>query len=218
MANFEKVYPNIKAGEGDYSDNPNDVGNYCGGKLIGTNHGIASTFYKGIIGRCPTVQEMKNLSATEAKSLWKKHFWTKIDGDNVPLDALAELYVYSTGGGSSGWLHIRQSANKVAGKKLFDEVRVPLSLSQMQTVNKLDGKKMYKEMSALRQKYFENHPNKNINKGLLNRLYRINERFNSETAKVVKVAKENPKTSIGIALIVVGVGAYLLYRYKFKPN
>jgi hypothetical protein len=150
--------------------------------------------------------------------LWKKHFWTKIDGDNVPLDALAELYVYSTGGGSSGWLHIRQSANKVAGKKLFDEVRVPLSLSQMQTVNKLDGKKMYKEMSALRQKYFENHPNKNINKGLLNRLYRINERFTSETAKVVKVAKENPKTSIGIALIVVGVGAYLLYRYKFKPN
>lgn len=218
MANFEKVYPNIKAGEGDYSDNPNDVGNYCGGKLIGTNHGIASTFYKGVLGRCPTVQEMKNLSATEAKRLWKKGFWDKIDGDNVPSDALAELYLYSTGGGNSGWLHIRQSANKVAGKKLFDEVKSPLSFSQMQTVNKLDGTKMYKQLSAIRQKFFENHSNKDFIKGWLNRLNSINQRFASETAKVVKVAKENPKSSIGVALLVVGVGAYLLYRYKFKPN
>ena len=62
MANFEKVYPNIAKGEGGYSANPNDVGNYCGGKLVGTNHGIASTFYKSVLGRCPTATEMKTLS------------------------------------------------------------------------------------------------------------------------------------------------------------
>jgi lysozyme family protein len=213
MANFEKVYANIADGEGGFQNMPQDVGNYCDGKLIGTNHGIASTFYKSILGRCPTVSEMKNLSKSEAKRLWKQYFWAKIDGDNVPLDSLAELYVYSTGGGSSGWLHIRQSANKVAGKKLFDEKRYPLSLAQMKEVNKLDGKKMYKEMSALRQKFFENHPNTTIKNGLLNRLYRINQRFASEATKIVK---ENPKTTIGIALILVGAGAFLLYKYKFK--
>jgi hypothetical protein len=77
---------------------------------------------------------------------------------------------------------------------------------------------MYKQLSAIRQNFFQNHSNKDFIKGWLNRLNSINQRFASETAKVVKVAKENPKTSIGIALIVVGVGAYLLYRYKFKPN
>lgn len=213
MANFEKVYPNIAKGEGGYSNNPNDVGNYCGGKLIGTNHGIASTFYKGVKGRCPTVEEMKNLSKAEAKSLWKQYFWTKIDGDNVPLDSLAELYIYSTGGGNSGWLHIRQSANKVAGKKLFEEKAVPLSKSQMQTVNKLNGEKMYKEMSKLRQRFFENHPNQTFVKGWLSRLNSINQRFASEATKIVK---ENPKTSIGLALALVGVGAYLLYKYKYN--
>ena len=120
MANFEKVYPNIKLGEGDYGNSPQDPGNYCGGKIAGTNHGISAILYKSVIGRCPTANEMRNLSATKAKEIWKQYFWDKLDGDNVPLDSLAELYLYSTGGGKSGWLHIRQSANRVAGKKLFE--------------------------------------------------------------------------------------------------
>lgn len=220
MANFEKVYPNIKLGEGGYGNSSKDPGNYCGGKIVGTNHGIAAILYKSVLGRCPTADEMRNLSATKAKEIWKQYFWDKLDGDNVPLDSLAELYLYSTGGGINGWLHIRQSANRVAGKKLFEEKPAKLSLAQMQIVNKLDGKKMYKEMSAIREDYFKNHSNRYYVDGWLNRLNRINQRFALEVKnfanETANVAKQNPKSSIGIALLLIVGGAYLLYKYKYN--
>ena len=79
MAKFIKAHEFVERAEGGYTDNPNDNGNWTGGKkgsgdLIGTNFGISAPVLKAYLGRTPSVADMKNLKKSTAEKIYKKNY------------------------------------------------------------------------------------------------------------------------------------------------
>ncbi len=209
MANFKEVYKNIAGWEKGYSDHRSDTGNYCDGKLIGTNRGISAILYKEIIGKCPTITQMKNLSYSEAEKIWKTRFWDKLKLSSLENNELAELYVYSIGGGNSGNLHVRQSANDVLGRKKYDETKATLTEAELDEIHKLNETKMFNAFYERRKKFFQNSANKDFSGGLLNRLEDIKLRFISKKKSTGVVL---PLAFLGFGITLIGV--YLYKKYK----
>jgi lysozyme family protein len=93
MADFNKSYTRTAANEGDYQAKPSDPGNYnSAGQLVGTNWGISAPVYEDWIGRRPTVADMKAMSKATAKAIMKTKFWDKIRGDELPNQAVADIF------------------------------------------------------------------------------------------------------------------------------
>jgi hypothetical protein len=78
---FEQALPYIKKFEGGLSMNPDDNGNWTGGKkgvgvLKGTKYGISAASYPNL--------DIKNLTPEQAKAIYKKDYWDKIGADGIP--------------------------------------------------------------------------------------------------------------------------------------
>lgn len=92
MANFNQSYTRTAANEGGYQSNPNDPGNYnSAGQLVGTNWGISAPVYEDWLGYPPTKQQMQSMPASTAKAIMRAKFWDKIQGDNLPNQAVADI-------------------------------------------------------------------------------------------------------------------------------
>ena len=174
MAKFFKVWENVHKWESGYKAESQDPGDLCGGNLVGTNHGISAPLLKNELGRCPKPSEMKALSKDKAGLIWKKYFYDPAKLDLCPSDTLAELYLYSIGGGSSGNLHVKEAYNNVIGKNVFKLNSNPLRGSDWAIIHGANSRKMFAELTKIRRNYFTNHPNKTYITGWLNRLNDIN--------------------------------------------
>lgn len=92
MATFNLFLPKIQTIEGGYQNLLKDSGNKNSlGQFVGTNHGISARFYEGIIGRPPTVADMKAITKEKAAFLFKKYFWDDIHGDVLKNQSVAEI-------------------------------------------------------------------------------------------------------------------------------
>lgn len=81
MSYFYKALDFVEVAEGGYSDDPNDTGNWTGGakgkgELRGTQYGISAAAY-------PTL-DIKALTKDEARAIYKRDYWDRIDGDDLP--------------------------------------------------------------------------------------------------------------------------------------
>jgi len=86
--------------EGGFQNNPEDKGNYNeAGELIGTNLGITPATYKAVFGKEPTVEELKNITPTQAAKIYKKEFYERYNIDKLPsnLQKIA-MHALVTGG------------------------------------------------------------------------------------------------------------------------
>lgn len=86
MASFEIAHKITMKNEGGYTSNPDDNGNWTGGKkysgtLIGTNWGISAPMLCKFLNRIATVDEMRNLSKDTARLIYKRNFWDVMRGD-----------------------------------------------------------------------------------------------------------------------------------------
>ena len=71
--------------EGGFQNNPKDKGNYNeAGELVGTNLGITPATYKAVFGKEPTIEELKNLTPTQAAKVYKKEFYERYNIDKLP--------------------------------------------------------------------------------------------------------------------------------------
>jgi len=70
----DEFFKKILAMEGGYQDNPHDRGNYSCGKLVGTNMGVSAVALSTWLRRCVTVDDVKNLSVTDAKNFYSWYF------------------------------------------------------------------------------------------------------------------------------------------------
>ncbi|HMN89087.1 MAG TPA: glycosyl hydrolase 108 family protein [Saprospiraceae bacterium] len=92
MADFELAAARVLKLEGGYQNNPNDKGNYNSlNKNVGTNYGVSARLYESWIGRPPTVADMKAITLTLAKKIYRERFWNKIKGDQIRDQQLATL-------------------------------------------------------------------------------------------------------------------------------
>ncbi len=67
--NWEKAISFVLKWEGGYSNDPYDSGGE-------TKYGISKRSYPNL--------DIKNLTLEQAKEIYKRNYWDKIDGDNLP--------------------------------------------------------------------------------------------------------------------------------------
>ena len=86
--NIDSAYYILKPIEGGLSLNPNDNGNWTGGKtgvgnLIGSNIGISAPVLCTKLGRLATSDDMKNLTDETAKSIYETEYWIPANCDKI---------------------------------------------------------------------------------------------------------------------------------------
>jgi hypothetical protein len=75
--NWEQSFALMLKSEGGYSNDPHDPGGM-------TNLGVTHIDWAKWIGREPTEAEMRALTPADVMPLYKKWYWDKVWGDNLP--------------------------------------------------------------------------------------------------------------------------------------
>jgi len=75
--NWEKAFQIVLKHEGGYVNNPRDPGGM-------TNLGVTKKVWEEFVGREVDEREMRALTPDVVKPLYKKNYWDKIKGDQLP--------------------------------------------------------------------------------------------------------------------------------------
>jgi len=75
--NWEKAFQMVLKHEGGYVNNPRDPGGM-------TNLGVTKKVWEEFVGREVDEREMRALTPDVVKPLYKKNYWDKIKGDQLP--------------------------------------------------------------------------------------------------------------------------------------
>lgn len=81
MSAFEKAFDLLIGHEGGYSTDRADRGNWTGGavgkgEFKGTKYGISAAAYPAL--------DIKNLTIAQARAIYKRDYWDKVRGDDLP--------------------------------------------------------------------------------------------------------------------------------------
>lgn len=79
---FNKAFENVIGVEGGFTKDPEDNGNWTGGKkgvgkLVGTKYGVSAASYPSL--------DIENISIEDAKTVYHKAYWIPIKGDSLPF-------------------------------------------------------------------------------------------------------------------------------------
>jgi lysozyme family protein len=114
MASFKIAHALTKIAEGGYSLNPNDNGNWTGGKkgvghLIGTKYGISAPVLREYLNREPTAQDMKDLSRETADKIFWQNYWQLVKGDEIENQDFAnQIYDMAVNAGVSNAIKLAE--------------------------------------------------------------------------------------------------------------
>jgi len=100
-------FQTILAIEGGFQNFPTDNGNYCGGELIGTKYGMSAVAVGSWLGRCPTAQEMKDLTTQDAFNFYAWYF-DKYGLFQIQNQQLFELLANNTMGSPANAVKVEQ--------------------------------------------------------------------------------------------------------------
>jgi lysozyme family protein len=138
MANFFLFIPLLQKVEGGYQNLAGDSGNYNSlNQRVGTNYGISARFYEDIIGRPPTVADMKAITKDKAKQLYKKYFWDDVHGDILKNQSVANLiadHAVNAGESSIGVI-VQKILNNQYGKGL--KIDGDIGIKTAQAINSI---------------------------------------------------------------------------------
>lgn len=77
IGNFDKALELVLKHEGGYVDHPRDPGG-------ATNYGVTKKVYETYMGREVTKQEVKDMPLEAVGEIYKRKYWDKIRGDDLP--------------------------------------------------------------------------------------------------------------------------------------
>lgn len=103
--NFDKAFELLIGHEGGFTQNPKDAGNWTGGKVgvgmnKGTKYGIASNSYPNL--------DIKNITLDHAKLIYKRDYWNKVKGDELPQALAFHVFDMAVNGGVSRGIKLLQ--------------------------------------------------------------------------------------------------------------
>lgn len=75
--NFDKAFSRLLVHEGGYSDHPSDPGGV-------TNMGVTKRVWEEWVGHPVDEKTMRNLTPDMVKPLYKRKYWDKVCGDDLP--------------------------------------------------------------------------------------------------------------------------------------
>lgn len=155
MANFNLFIPILQKVEGGYQNLSGDKGNLNSlGQRVGTNYGISARFYEGIIGRPPTIADMKAITKTGARLLYKKYFWDDIHGDSLKSQSVANIvadHAVNAGEYPIGTIVQRILRNDFGKNVTIDGDIGPQTAAAMNTVNSLQ---LFNKIKKARQDHY----------------------------------------------------------------
>lgn len=156
MANYELFKRSIEQAEGRYQNLKNDKGNYNSLKQqVGTNHGISAKFYERVIGKPPSISDMKSITKADAHILFENEFWDKMKADHINSQAVAEMIVdhainanprVTTG-------IVQRSLNRYFGKSL--QVDYVVGTKTLQAINSVNAKQLFERIAKERIAYYK---------------------------------------------------------------
>ena len=144
--NFDKAFEILIGHEGGHSDNPEDPGNWTGGKigigvLKGTKHGIAANTYPN--------EDIKNLTLSRAKELYLRDFWSAAKVQLLPEVVRFDVFDAAVNSGVKRAVIFLQQAARMSGSAV-DGVVGPKTLL---AVSQCDPMELDKRINGFRLKY-----------------------------------------------------------------
>lgn len=118
--NFKKCLDTILAHEGGFVDHPEDPGG-------ATNKGITLQTYNDFLGREATVEELKNIPDEHVETIYKKEYWDKISGDDLPCGVDLAVFDWAV---NSGFIRPAKVFQELIGAKV-DGYIGPKTLEQV---------------------------------------------------------------------------------------
>lgn len=168
MADVKKLAPIVAQWEGGYGCFAEDTGCWNSKKeLVGTKYGISAGAYEQYFGKCPTVEDMKNLTTDDFVIVLQK-FWDKWRASEINNQSIANLVVdwhYNSG---SWGITIPQKVLKVTADGIVGSKTIA-------AVNSADQEKLFNDLKQARIDFFNeitkrNPDYKKFYKGWMNRV------------------------------------------------
>lgn len=159
--NFDKAFELLIGHEGGFTQNPKDAGNWTGGKVgvgvnKGTKYGIASNSYPNL--------DIKNLTLDQAKAIYKRDYWDKVKGDQLPASLAFHVFDMAVNSGVSRGIKLLQKTIGTAE----DGIIGPKTLS---AVNAMDVNQAIQIYSANRLQFYTSLKDFSVfGKGWVNRV------------------------------------------------
>jgi lysozyme family protein len=131
---FDELIGSVLNFEGGFSDNPNDHGGI-------TNRGITfATFKLGAekyLGMEPTLENLKNLTVEQAKTLYRKMYWEPMGGPKIMNKQVAHIMfdMAVDSGVGTAVRYMQKTLNNMGNSLAVDGVAGPLTLNAINTAN-----------------------------------------------------------------------------------
>ena len=140
--NFNKCLEMLLHHEGGFVNHPKDPGGV-------TNLGVTKRVYEQWVGHRVSEQVMRDLTVEDVAPIYKKKYWDRIKGDDLPsgIDWAAFDWAVNSGTGRAA-----KAVQKVVGA-VRDGAIGPKTLA---LVSKQDPKYMIQEIGKIRQEFYEN--------------------------------------------------------------
>lgn len=233
MAKFESVIDLVTDRfEGGYQNFANDNGNWIvvNGKKtnIGTNHGIAGTTFaeyrkmKGL--PVPTSIDVKNMSKSEAVTIFKTLFWDKYSFSDIKYQGIAE-FLFDMSLGSQYWV---KWCNKALNE--FFNVSLPTSNTfsfgkrQIDLINSTNNPLgLLQTLKKYRVEWYKaivkaDSSQAGFLNSWLNRTNYMFDKWKNSLTDVIDETKEtvkkNPKTTLFVTVALIGLLLIAMFGIK----
>lgn len=165
--NWDECFAIMLKSEGGYTEDPNDRGNLLpNGRMGATNFGVTQGNWEKWVGHEVTKADMKALKIADVQPFYKKMYWDKVYGDNLPYGV--DLCVFDFGvnaGISRSVIRLQQ----IVGSDP-DGIMGPKTLAATLRTNARD---IIEQFEELRASYYRGINNPRFEKGWLNRTKHI---------------------------------------------
>ena len=140
--NFERCLKMLLKHEGGFVNHPRDPGGM-------TNLGVTKKVYEQWVGRPVTEQEMRNLTVADVAPIYRKNYWNKIKGDQLPsgLDWAAFDWAVNSGSGRPA---------KAIQKAVGANPDGAIGPKTLEAISDKEVDAIVKKVYAIRQEFYEN--------------------------------------------------------------
>ena len=105
--NFDQCLEQVLKHEGGYVDHPEDPGGR-------TNMGVTQVAYENHLGRSVTEEDMRKMPLEHAKDIYKKSYWDKVCGEELPEGLDFSVFDWAVNSGPSRAVKTLQKIINVA--------------------------------------------------------------------------------------------------------
>ena len=141
MSNFNECLQIILHHEGGYVNHPEDPGG-------ATNLGVTKRVYEEWVGRTVSLDKMEQLQVSDVAPIYKKNYWDKVRGDDLPSGADWACFDWAVNSGSG---RPAKALQRIVGATQ-DGAIGPKSLA---LIEKQDPKFMVEQFGKIRQEFYE---------------------------------------------------------------